>query len=460
MHGSPWRTPSAATRWHGMAESTWMTDVTAFILAGGFGTRLRPVVADRPKVLAEVLGRPFVFHLLDRLAALGVPKVVFCTGYMAEMLETVVGPTYRGMALHFSREEEPLGTGGALALALKRHPTSLALAMNGDSFATAELGAYLAWATSTNFAATLLLTDVPDTARYGSVVVSRRGVVSGFAEKGRSGPGLINAGVYLLRPFALQAVVPGVFTSIETDVFPTLAKTGELGAWCAQGDLLDIGTPESYAAAGRFLAGIPKDGNPQRSAVFLDRDGTVIVERHYLSDPDSVDLLPGAVEGLRRIRDLGLPMVLVTNQSGVGRGYFGRDAVERVHGRLLDLLATQGVGLSAIYSCPHKPEEGCGCRKPLPGLIERAAAELDLDLAACFVIGDKPCDIDLGLLVNATTFLVRTGYGAKHVEEGTCHPHFVVSDLAEAAARIEGALRERAERKTARHSAAEQRTNA
>jgi histidinol-phosphate phosphatase family protein len=176
--------------------------------------------------------------------------------------------------------------------------------------------------------------------------------------------------------------------------------------------------------------------------VFLDRDGTVIAERHYLSDPAGVELLPGAAEGLRRMRALGLPLVLVTNQSGVGRGYFGRDAVERVHGRLIELLAAEGVALSAIYSCPHAPDEACGCRKPLPGLLEQAARELGLDLPTCFVIGDKPCDIDLGLIVNATTFLVRTGYGAKYAEEGGCRPHFVVSDLAEAAARIGESLRD------------------
>jgi|GEM_PF-79141 histidinol-phosphate phosphatase family domain/HAD-superfamily hydrolase, subfamily IIIA len=415
-------------------------EVTAFILAGGFGTRLRPVVADRPKVLAEVLGRPFVFHILDRLAALGVPKAVFCTGYMADMLEALVGAEYRGMAIRFSREDEPLGTGGALALALSRHPARLALAMNGDSIATADLAAYLRWHAGTACKAALLLTEVPDTARYGSVSVDNAGRVTGFAEKGRSGPGLINAGVYLLRPGALDAVAPGSAASVEADVFPALARAGELDGWRAPGELLDIGTPESYAAAGRFLAGL-EGSQTGRRAVFLDRDGTVIAERHYLSDPAGVELLPGAAEGLRRMRALGLPLVLVTNQSGVGRGYFGRDAVERVHGRLIELLAAEGVTLSAIYSCPHAPDEDCGCRKPLPGLLERAARELDLDLPSSFVIGDKPCDIGLGLAVGATTLLVRTGYGEACAKDGSACPHVVAAGLAEAADHVRAALR-------------------
>jgi histidinol-phosphate phosphatase family protein len=249
--------------------------------------------------------------------------------------------------------------------------------------------------------------------------------------------------VYLLRPEVLSGIEPGVAASIETDVFPRLAAAGKLGAFQVQGRFLDIGTPESYTAAGRFLRG-PEQGTEQGArsgTVFLDRDGTLIVERHYLHDPDGVELLPGVAEGLRRMQALGLRLVLVTNQSGVGRGYFGRAAVERVHGRLLELLERQGVDLDAIYICPHTPEEACGCRKPLPGLIERAAADLGIDLGAgpaqSFVIGDKPCDVDLGLVVNATTFLVTTGYGAGHAAQGTCQPQYIVDDLVQAARHIE-----------------------
>lgn len=408
---------------------------TAFVLAGGLGTRLRSVVADRPKVLAEVLGRPFVFHILDRLAMLGLREVVFCTGYLAEMLSAAVGETYREMAIRYSAEDRRLGTGGALALALSRHPAPLALALNGDSLATADLSAFLRWGENAGGLASLLLAAVSDAARFGSVELDADGRITGFIEKGRVGPGRINAGVYLLRPDALAGLTPGEPASLETDVFPRLATTGQLRGFCPTGALLDIGTPESYAAAGRFLAGLPEAGKP-RPAVFLDRDGTIIEERNYLSDPAGVALLPGAARGLARLRDLGLPLVLVTNQSGVGRGYFGRDAVERVHGRLIALLAEHGVRLSAIYSCPHTPADACGCRKPSPGLLTRAAGELNLNLSRSYVIGDKPCDIELGLVVGATTILVRTGYGARHAQAGDCAPDLVAADLAEAAADI------------------------
>lgn len=431
-----------------------MTGVTAYILAGGFGTRLRQVVSDRPKVMAEVLGRPFLYHILDRLARLGIAKAVVCTGYMAAELEAAVGPAYRGLSLAYSREDTPLGTGGALRLALSRHPADLALCLNGDSLVQADLAAYLDWYARHDFQAALLLVPVDDTARFGRVEVAGgvddgvggQGRVLAFREKGIAGPGLINAGVYLLRPGALASIAPGATASIETDVFPQLAEAGRLGAFPVQGQFLDIGTPESYTAAGRFLLGTGRkagqggERGPARGVVFLDRDGTVIVERHYLHDPAGVELLPGAAEGLRRMQALGLWLVLVTNQSGVGRGYFGRDAVERVHGRLLELLEHEGVDLDAIYLCPHTPEEACSCRKPRPGLIQRAVADLGIDPARSFVIGDKACDVDLGLVVSATTFLVTTGHGAGHVAECGSRAHHVVGSLDEAARRIESIL--------------------
>ena len=419
-----------------------MKGVTAYILAGGFGTRLRQVVSDRPKVMAEVLGRPFLYHILDRLARLGIARAVICTGYMAGQLEAAVGPTYRGMELCYSREETPLGTGGALRLALERHPCDLALALNGDSLVEADLAAYLDWFGQNNFQAALLLVDVDDCARFGRVEIEDKadtqGRVLAFLEKGAPGSGLINAGVYLLRPQALSSIEPGHNASIETDVFPQLARDGSLGGFPVQGGFLDIGTPESYTAAGRFLRKA-KPGAGQ-GAVFLDRDGTVIVERHYLHDPDGVELLPGAAEGLRHMQSLGLRLVVVTNQSGVGRGYFGRDAVERVHGRLLELLESEGVDLDAIYLCPHTPDEACSCRKPLPGLIQRAAFDLGVDPRRSFVIGDKPCDVDLGLVVNATTFLVTTGYGVRAAAECGDRAQHVVGSLSEAARLMESIL--------------------
>ena len=137
-------------------------------------------------------------------------------------------------------------------------------------------------------------------------------------------------------------------------------------------------------------------------AAFLDRDGTIVVDKHYLADPDGLELLPNALEGLRAMRDLGARLVVVTNQSGVGRGYFPAEAVDRMHERLRELLAEGGIELDGIYVCPHAPDDGCACRKPGSALFEQAAEELEVDLGASFVVGDKKADVEAGRRIGAT----------------------------------------------------------
>ncbi|MBI1884945.1 MAG: HAD family hydrolase [Chloroflexi bacterium] len=168
--------------------------------------------------------------------------------------------------------------------------------------------------------------------------------------------------------------------------------------------------------------------------VALDRDGTVIEERPYLSDPRQVALLPRAAEGLLALREQGFRVALVTNQSGVGRGYFDLPTLDRIHRRLFDLLAGAGAAVDGVYFCPHAPDEGCRCRKPETGLLERAAS--DFAAADCFVVGDKECDIGMGLRSGATTVLVRTGYGRQTEKARRVRPHYVVDDLLAAAAVI------------------------
>jgi len=172
----------------------------------------------------------------------------------------------------------------------------------------------------------------------------------------------------------------------------------------------------------------------------LDRDGTIIAERFYLRDPDLVELIPGVAEGLRRLRERGLGLVVLTNQSALGRGYLDQAGLDRIHRRMCDLLETEGVRLDGIYVCPHIPEDGCSCRKPLPGMMEKAVSELRFDPRSGFVVGDKPCDVELGRRIGATTFLVRTGYGAQTAAEGLVRPDYVVDDVREAAAVVERLL--------------------
>ena len=142
-------------------------------------------------------------------------------------------------------------------------------------------------------------------------------------------------------------------------------------------------------------------------AVFLDRDGTVIVDRAYLDNVEGVQLLPRAGEALSLLATHGFLLVVVTNQSGIGRGYFSAQTVEAQHRRLEELLAAFGVRLAGVAVCPHAPWEECDCRKPAPGLIARAAARLQIDLSRSYVIGDKVGDVAAGRAAGCMT--VRVG---------------------------------------------------
>lgn len=171
--------------------------------------------------------------------------------------------------------------------------------------------------------------------------------------------------------------------------------------------------------------------------VMVDRDGTLNVEKHYLSEEEKVELLPGAAEGIQRLRMLGLPVVVVTNQSGIARGYFDVAALEGVHRRIEELLRHEGTSVDRFYVCPHGPDDECACRKPRPAMALRAAVDFKADLSKSFVIGDKASDIELGKAVGARAILVRTGYGNEVPESLAALADYRVANLAAAAELVE-----------------------
>jgi D-glycero-D-manno-heptose 1,7-bisphosphate phosphatase len=147
------------------------------------------------------------------------------------------------------------------------------------------------------------------------------------------------------------------------------------------------------------------------AAVFLDRDGTINEEMGYINHLSRFILLPQVIPAIRRLNEAGLKVVIITNQSGVARGYFPHSLVERVHGHLEEILAAGGAHLDGIYACFHAPREGCSCRKPRPDLVFRAAQELDLDLGRSYLVGDRYNDVETAVNAGVKGVLVLTGYG-------------------------------------------------
>jgi D-glycero-D-manno-heptose 1,7-bisphosphate phosphatase len=147
---------------------------------------------------------------------------------------------------------------------------------------------------------------------------------------------------------------------------------------------------------------------PPNSAkvIVLDRDGTIVVDRHYLADPDGLEFEPGAEVGLRQMTDLWFRLIVITNQSGVARGMLSVPRLEEIHDRLRQMLLSSGIRLDKIYYCPHAPADGCDCRKPRLGLMRQASRELGFDMTQSIVIGDKPSDVEFGWRAGAITMRV------------------------------------------------------
>ncbi|PYL59708.1 MAG: hypothetical protein DMF24_12485 [Verrucomicrobia bacterium] len=228
--------------------------VRAFVLCGGPGTRLRPVIADRPKSMALISGTPFLQLLLDRLTSQGVGDVILGTGYMAEKIERYFDCANKSaMCIRYSREDEPLGTAGALKLAepLISDPV---LVLNGDTYVEWSLVPMLELFTEKKADMVLVLHAVADVTRYGSVALDHQGRVTQFVEKGAAaGPGLINAGVYLLRKQIVRNLPAGTAISLEREVFPRLLDRQVYGLVCT-GLFIDIGIPDDLRQAQVLLA--------------------------------------------------------------------------------------------------------------------------------------------------------------------------------------------------------------
>ncbi|MCX5862072.1 MAG: nucleotidyltransferase family protein [Deltaproteobacteria bacterium] len=223
-----------------------MLPLRAFILAGGKGKRLRSVVSDRPKPLAMVNDKPFLEVLIESLRRKGIRDMVLLTGYKAESIEDYFSRS-KWSYIRFSREESPLGTGGAVknAEAFAADPTLL---VNGDSFVDADVDALLRFHQQKGVGVTLSLVEVEDAGRYGSVIMDEDGFVKGFMEKpaGPGRPGLVNAGLSLLSLNTIRNLPEQRPFSMENEIFPRLAATRQMVGMLQDKPFYDIGTPESY----------------------------------------------------------------------------------------------------------------------------------------------------------------------------------------------------------------------
>ncbi len=233
-----------------------MLPITAFILAGGIGSRLKSVVSDRPKPMALVEGKPFLEILIESVATKGIRRIILLTGYMSEHIELfATNFKHPDITLEVSREEIPLGTGGAVRNAI-RFASDPTLLVNGDTYFESDIQKLLDFHQSRRCAVTLSLCRVEDVGRYGAVLVRQDGQIKDFQEKseGNHAPGLINAGFSMISLGIIEGLPGNTTFSMEKDIFPSLVQTGKMYGIQQSGAFFDIGTPESYFDFIKYLS--------------------------------------------------------------------------------------------------------------------------------------------------------------------------------------------------------------
>lgn len=226
---------------------------SAIILVGGRGTRLGALTEQTPKPLLPVAGRPFLFHVLDYLIRQQIKKVILATGYLADEFEQTLGPEYRGLSLTYSYETVPLGTGGAIALALAPAGSLEVFVLNGDTYFPADLAKLAMMHASQRASLSMVLRQIPDVSRFGHIATAQN-VVTAMHEKGSTGPGLINGGIYLINRTAFLADAPAGAFSLERDLLPHWIPRQAVACMVADSYFIDIGVPSDLARAQHDLA--------------------------------------------------------------------------------------------------------------------------------------------------------------------------------------------------------------
>ncbi len=416
------------------------------IFAGGKGTR----TGDLPGPMAPLAGKPILEHQIELARRYGAADIILLTGHLGETIEDYFhhGRAW-GVSIRYHRQAAPLGTAGAL----KEVEDWLAddfLVFHGDTLMDLDLNRLARAHLQRRAAATLVVHPTPQPCLGDLVEADKEGRISALHARphdpGRFYHNCADAALHVLSRGLLQSIRRGAYADLGKHVFPSALAAGQpLMAYNTPEYITDVDTPDRlHAAEQDVVSGKVARLNRAnvRKAIFLDRDGVLNAEADRIVSPHDLQLLPGAAEAVRRINRSEFLAVVVTNQPAVAKGWLTESDLDLIHAKLESALGAEQAYLDRIYYCPHHPKTGfpgeilqykipCQCRKPSPGMLLSAAAELNIDLAGSWMIGDRTIDIEAGARAGARTALVRTGHAGA---DGTSDrkPDRIFDDLDEA----------------------------
>lgn len=384
----------------------------AIILAGGLGTRLREAVPELPKCLAEVAGRPFLTYVVDALRMQGIRRIIFSLGYKADIITRFIQDHYPTLHYEVVIEEEPLGTGGAISLALQQATGAYVVIVNGDTLFRVNLKEVFSFHQSRNAECTLALKPMIQFDRYGVVDINKEGRILSFKEKQFYEEGLINGGVYVLQTERFRQHSFPVQFSFEKDYLEHYYKTYDFYGIRQDGYFIDIGIPEDYRKAQEEfrtpvldLAGIDKSWT-----LFLDRDGVINDERigAYVLNWEQFIFSKGVLEAFKLLSQKFGRIIIVSNQRGVGKALMTEDDLLEIHKEMQKEVESAGGHIDGIYYCTDVSDTHQS-RKPNPGMAVDAVRDFsEIDLAQSIMVGNKPSDMRFGRAAGMFTVYLAT----------------------------------------------------
>ncbi len=384
----------------------------AIILAGGLGTRLRSAVPDLPKCMAPVAGQPFLFYVVNYLRMQGIEKIIFSLGYMHEVILNWLQQEFPTLNYDYVIEDEPLGTGGAIQLALKKAETNNVFVANGDTLFKFDALAMLDQHLEKKAECTLALKPMQQFERYGVVELNEQDAILSFKEKQYYESGLINAGLYLINKRSFLSRNLPVKFSFEKDYLEKFVGDFVFSGLSRDTYFIDIGIPEDYnRAQSEFskpqlnLSAIDKGWT-----LFLDRDGVINHDNPggYITTPDEFRFMNGSPQLFKKLADVFGCIVVVTNQRGVGRGIIQYDDLIAMNTKMLRGIQQAGGAVEKIYFCTDINNHAFG-RKPNPGMAVQAIKDFpDIDINKSIIVGNSLSDMKFGRYAGMYTAFVTT----------------------------------------------------
>ena len=407
------------------------------IMAGGAGTRISKVFPDIPKPLIPIEGIPVLEREIVSLRDQGFCDIVLTVSHMAEKLISHFGDGSRlGVNIEYFVEETPLGNAGALYEIRDRLSDDFLL-LNADIVFDIDFNRFVAYHREKGALATLFTHPNDHPYDSGLIAADHDMAVTAWYTKEDVRPkyyrNRVNAGLHVLSKELIGRRPDTPKVDLDRQILRPLAGTGRMFCYDSPEYVKDMGTPERFEAVCRDFADgkvTARNLHNKQKAIFLDRDGTINREVGFLTNIDNLELLPRSAEAIKLINDSGYLAIVATNQPVIARGEVTRQELDEIHNRLETLLGDEGAYIDRIYYCPHHPHGGfegeiaslkivCDCRKPAPGMLLKAADELNLDLSRSWMIGDRDKDIQAGINAGTHTARILDGEAEPDSERST-----------------------------------------